>query len=234
MYKIILLLGLTCSTTYANVVNFDRDDARKFEESSPHTCQNCNLSYYNTKPSNDYDFVKLTGSLLSGSRLGQINENWSNADFSYSSGVKITFIANQLYGANFSNVHYNFVSFSTRMLSMADFSNSTLTNSRFPEGAIIDGAKFNNAHLDDSTFYSAKLDGADFSGSTLNNIIFIRASLAKTHFKFADTTGADFSYANFCHSDISGDQLSKAKSVSCAIKPDCIGKFVPADGTICY
>lgn len=148
------------------------------------------------------------------------------------------------------------VSYDHSLLDEADLTNCTFYLANFDNsslnGAYLIKASASSGHSS-SSYLPTSFREASFIGATLNNTSFIYADFSNVNFQNANLKYANFENANLSGADFSGavidgvnlknailigsniseEQLSKAKSLQCAVLPD--GMVVkPKNNEGCY
>ena len=108
----------------------------------------------------------------------------------------------------------------------SNFTGVYLTKSGVGESVFTE-CDFSNAHLNLARFYNNEFSGSKFINADLSNSDFTDSNLSSTDFTGAKLDGVDFTRAILIGSNISTEQLSKAKSLKNAILPD--GSLVSSD-----
>lgn len=86
---------------------------------------------------------------------------------------------------------------------------------------------FSNARMDYISMSYSHFSGAIFINTNLQSAKLYNVNLSSTDFTGANTKGVDFGHSILIGSNITKDQLTVAKSLSCAVLPD--GTVNPAD-----
>ncbi len=214
MKKIILtasFIGVICSTSqsYAYIPS----DVSRFEKETD--CIRCNLT--GSTLSSDRSIKEKTGGRFDGAFFTKVvlsGYKIIDSSFIDNNFVKSILMNNEFNGSFFQNVNLSYSN-----LIKIKFTKSTFNDVNFAQVSM-DGfwsscsfnkVDFTNANLQGVSFSKAKMVDVNFSNADLNHADFSRANVEDINFK-----NADLSYAILLGSNITKDQLSKAKLYKCA------------------
>ncbi len=234
----ILLLKANGST---NTEGYNPDDVKKFENSNPHTCTQCDLSGWNMHDSKvfvyggDYSYTNLSGAILDNSDIfdslsGGSYEDITNLQYSDFSG-STSLIGNAYIGgqgsyraaADFSNSNFDNVKYNQTTLGGISFRNATFKYAKIINSTIatpdIYGANFYHATLIGTVFSYIKAGGGiDFTGADLSNVTINSTSqisnLVRAIFANANLTNTMMKYCDMDNADFTGAILTGASIIN--------------------
>lgn len=93
---------------------------------------------------------------------------------------------------------------------------------------------FTSAHLNSVYFVESELSGSKFINADLKNANFTRSNLSNVDFTDANLEGADFTRAILIGSNLTSEQISKIKSLKCAVLPNGEVNIPENDKTCSY
>lgn len=139
------------------------------------------------------------------------------------------------YDDNLNNSNINSSDLRNSYFIGCDFSNSSLINniifgSTFGSGIFM-RVNFENSKLDNSIVDFGAFSEASFKNASLRRVSFDHSNLSSVDFTNANTQGAVFNHSILIGSNISKEQIDKAKSMACSVLPN--GDVVPFDDYEC-
>ncbi|MBA3536657.1 MAG: pentapeptide repeat-containing protein [Tatlockia sp.] len=156
------------------------------------------------------------------------------------------FQTNSCIKCDLTGVDFTYTRHKNAMLENARLMYSAFTHSKFDESNFVGAyftksegyyaqfrnSNFTSAHLNYVHFYFNELSGSNFIKADLRNANFTGSNLSSVNFTNANVDGADFTKAILIGSNLSADQISKVKSLKCAILPNGEMSF-PVQGQSC-